>query len=305
MSTEMMYAADLSFEGFAGTFRYNMDRDDPVVKSYHTPSPTGRFGINLSNTHPNSIFTTAGVFPIQEINFSSPDKWMFGTQTGVDWLVHNESRLKVAAGYYYYKNVNARRNTLDSNANNWTAPEFMQKGNSLVAINDAQNQTSCNIAPLGANNVCLVGLASDFHIFNAVAAFDYADFAPVHLLLTLDYSKNFGFNQARIAKQFGENIDAKTNAYQVRLDVGNAEMRHFSDWSVFFSYRYIQRDAVLDAFTDPVFHGGGTNGKGWMVGAQYGLAYNTWLNLRWFSTDAIDGPPLSVDTLSADLNARF
>lgn len=305
MSTEMMYAADLSFEGFAGTFRLNLERDDPVVKSYRTPNPVGRFGINQGNTHPNSVFTTLGVFPLQEINFSSSDKWLFGSQLGVDWLVHNESRLKFAAGYYYYKNITARRNSLDSNTYDWTAPEFMQKGNSLVAINDAQNQTACNIPPLGANNVCLVGLASGFEIFNAVALFDYADFAPVHLLLTLDYSKNFGFNQAQIKRDFGDTITPKTNAYQVRLDVGNTDMRHFNDWSVYFSYRYVERDAVLDAFSDPVFHGSGTDGKGWMVGAQYGLLRNTWLNLRWFSTDSIDGPPLSVDTLTADLNTRF
>jgi len=188
----------------------------------------------------------------------------------------------------------------------WTAPEFFQKGNSLVAINDTANQpTNCPRSDTFGANTCLVGLASGFKLFNVTAMFDYADFAPTHILLTADYAKNLGFDQARILREFGDNISPKTNAYQVRLDVGRAEMRRFMDWSVYFAYRYLERDAVLDAFTDSVFHQGGTDAKGWVLGAQYGLASNTWANLRWFSTDAIDGPPLSIDTLNLDLNVRF
>ena len=104
--------------------------------------------------------------------------------------------------------------------------------------------------------------------------------------------KIFGFDRAKILRQFGDSIDPKTNAYQVRLDVGRTDLRHFGDWGLYFAYRYPERDSVLDAFTDSVFHEGGTDAEGWVVGATYGLASNTWLNLRWFSTDAIDGPPL-------------
>jgi hypothetical protein len=62
---------------------------------------------------------------------------------------------------------------------------------------------------------------------------------------------------------------------------------------------------VLDAFTDSMFHQGGTNAKGWVLGVQYGLAKNTWMDLRWFSADAIDGPKYSVDMLNLDMNTRF
>jgi hypothetical protein len=92
-------------------------------------------------------------------------------------------------------------------------------------------------------------------------------------------------------------------------------MRHLSDWNTYIAYRYVDRDAVLDAFTDSVFHLGGTNAKGWVLGVNYGIAKNTWLNFRWYSTDIIDavlskgttGKPLpfSIDTAVLDLNARF
>jgi hypothetical protein len=89
------------------------------------------------------------------------------------------------------------------------------------------------------------------------------------------------------------------------LDVGKPEIKYFKDWSTIIAYRYIQRDAILDAFTDNVFHQGGTDAKGWMLGGSYGVAKNTWLMFRWFSTEAIDGPPLDIDSAVLDLNMRI
>ena len=304
-STDVVYDPDLSFSGFAGTFRLSFDRDDPILQSYRIPDPVGRFGINLGPQRPNTIFATLGAFPIQEISFSTSDKWLYGFQLGGDWLFAGDSRFKIAGSYYDYDNISARRNPYESLQYNWTAPEFMQKGNSLVAINDAKNQPDCNTGALGSQNVCLVGLASGFQIVNATAVFDYSRFAPIHGMLTLDYAKNLGFDRGRIYQQFGDDIAPRTTAFQARLDVGRTMLKHFNDWNAYFAYRYLERDAVLDAFTDSVFHQGGTDAKGWVLGVQYALAFNTWLNLRWFSTDSIDGPPLSIDTLTLDLNARF
>ena len=64
-------------------------------------------------------------------------------------------------------------------------------------------------------------------------------------------------------------------------------------------------DAVLDAFTDSDFHLGGTDTKGYILGGSFGIDKNTWFTMRWLSADPIDGPPLSIDVLQADLNARF
>jgi hypothetical protein len=41
------------------------------------------------------------------------------------------------------------------------------------------------------------------------------------------------------------------------------------------------------------------------VGGSYGVDDNTWLSLRWYSTDQIDGATLAIDTLQLDLNTRF
>lgn len=311
VSTDVVYDPDLSFQGLAGTFRYRFNQGSDKVKAYKaalTNDLGGRAGINFGPQTPDSVFATLGAFPIQEINLSSADKWLFGGQLGADWLVRNDSRLKVAAAYYGYKNIRARPNARGSFENDWTAPEFIQKGNSLVPINlnDGFNPR-CTSAQSAIGQGCLYGLASDFRIFNLTAIYDI-DFAGTHVVLTGDYAKNFGYDAARIEREFpgllADNTD-RTSAFQIRLDIGDPDVRRFMAWNVFLAYRYVERDAVLDAFTESLFHAGGTNAKGWWLGGSYGLARNTWVNLRWSSTDSIHGPRLSIDTAAVDLNVRF
>lgn len=309
VSTDVVFDPDLSFEGVAGSVRLPFNRGSSKLNGYKAPNPTARFGINQGQQSPDSVFLTLGVFPIQDIDVSVNDKWLYGGQLGADWLVFNESRFNIATSYYEYKNINARKNPTSSHSNDWTAPQFVQKGNSMVAITDISTFNDPN-ASCQDQQGCLFGLASEFKIFNATAMFDYAGFAPAHVLVTADYAKNLGFNRQRILSEFGNSfastdLQERTNAYQARIDIGHPEIKRFGNWSVNLAYRYVERDAVLDAFTDSVFHQGGTDAKGWVLGTQYGLAKNTWLNLRWFSTDAIDGPKYSVDTLNVDLNARF
>ncbi|MDD2864557.1 MAG: putative porin, partial [Methylococcales bacterium] len=309
MSTDLMYSPDLSFEGVAGTFRLRFNQSDVNVKNYHAADNSARFGLYTAPQTPDSLFVTLGAFPLQESNFSTADKWLFGGQVGADWLVRSNDRLKIAAAYYDYENVNARSNKRNSFTNDWTAPQFMQKGNSLVPINVNDGFNSrCTDSQSATGQACLYGLASEFKIFNATAMYDFSGFGDTHVLVTADYAKNLGFDQNRIAREFKQNITPKTNAYQVRLDVGDVEIHKFNDWSTFIAYRYLERDAVLDAYTDSIFHQGGTNAKGWILGANYGIAKNTWLNLRWFSTESIEETnrqPLSIDTVTLDLNVRL
>lgn len=317
LSTDVVFDPDLSFEGIAGSFRFHFNEGSALLSGYKAPNPTARFGINQGQQTPDSVFLTLGVFPIQNVNFSSNSKWLYAGQLGFDWLVFKDSRFNMAASYYEYQNVSGRYNTAGGNGheNDWTAPQFVQQGNSMVAITD-QNSGQGLVCADGVYNKCLFGLASGFKIFNATATYDYLYAGQTHILLTADYAKNLGFNQQKILAEFHQNITPRTTAYQVRIDVGYPQVARFGDWNVNLAYRYLERDAVLDAFTDSIFHLGGTDARGWVIGTQYAVAKNTWLNLRWFSTDSIDGihnaafpnaaPNKSkIDTLNLDLNARF
>jgi len=54
-----------------------------------------------------------------------------------------------------------------------------------------------------------------------------------------------------------------------------------------------------------MFHLGGTNAKGYVVGGGLGIAHNVNLFARWLSTTEISGSPYSNDVVLVDLNAQF
>ena len=140
----------------------------------------------------------------------------------------------------------------------------MQFGNSLTTL--------CNTT-LGQPGG-LFGLVSNYRILNANALYDLALFAPTHIRLSADYAYNFGFNQQAILAYTGQNITPQTTGWQVKGEFGWPKVDAWGKWSVFTFYRYLERDAVLDAFTDSDFHQGGafnlgsTNVKGWVVGGN-------------------------------------
>ena len=82
-------------------------------------------------------------------------------------------------------------------------------------------------------------------------------------------------------------------------------MSHRWDWSVAVSYRYLQSDAMLDAFTNAEFALGGTNNKGFIAAGTLFLADNIFFTARYLSSDVIVGPQYSIDVLHLDLNVRF
>jgi hypothetical protein len=100
-------------------------------------------------------------------------------------------------------------------------------------------------------------------------------------------------------------LNRDVEASQIKLTVGRPIVERKGEWQTSFAYKKIGGNAVLDAFTDSDFHLGGTDARGWILGGAYGLALNTWLSVRYISTDEIRGAPLGIDTLQIDLNAKF
>jgi hypothetical protein len=86
---------------------------------------------------------------------------------------------------------------------------------------------------------------------------------------------------------------------------GEPDPRERWEWNITAGYKYLQPDAVLDAFNDQYFHLGGTNAKGYFVKASMGLFHDTWLEARWFSANEVYGPPLAIDVFQLDLYTAF
>ena len=77
------------------------------------------------------------------------------------------------------------------------------------------------------------------------------------------------------------------------------------DWMEFAGYKYIEPDAMPDGYNDSSFHLGGTNARGYFIGAGYAFDKNVFGQLRWSSSKEVYGAPLSIDVLQLELNARF
>ena len=123
--------------------------------------------------------------------------------------------------------------------------------------------------------------------------------------LTADYVRNVGYDRAAVSARVGTDVQPRTQGYLLRLMFGNPQIARWGDWQVTAGYKYVERDAVPDAFTDSDLRLGGTDAKGFSIGGSFGLGKNSNVTLRYLSGDSISGAPLSVDVLQLDVTARF
>lgn len=238
-------------------------------------------------------FATVAALPVQEVEVAARDKWLFGLQLGAEWPGTRERMgAKIALGYYHYEHIVGTANDPGSSLRDPTAPAFAQKGNTYFNISSDPNRP-------------LLALASDYRLVNLTTSADFPLLTGKRLVVTGDLVKNIGFDRAAVSARVGTDVAPQTKGWLLRAAFGSPGVSRFGDWQVFTSFRRIERDAVLDAFTDSDFRLGGTDAKGLSVGGSYGLGRNTALSLRYFSGDSISGPPLSIDVLQADVSVRF
>ena len=296
LSTDLVWDPDLAFDGVAASF-------------------TPRINDNWSS------FLTLGAFPLEQTEVHSNNgnpkaatnnaksKWMYGSQVGIKWTAPDLSTAKLGIALYEFKHVEGIRNTDFSGAYDGTAPAFRTKGNTYFDITYGGNNNL--LTDTGGNNNLLTdtfGLASKFRELNLTGQLDIATFNPIHVMVTADYVRNIGFDAQEIATRTSITPKKEVNGYQLKLAVGMPTTYRSNDWQAFASYKYLEADAVMDAYTDSDFYLGGTNAKGWILGTSYGIDKNTWLTARWFSADEITpraSSPLAIDVLMLDLNAKF
>jgi len=312
-SSDLVYDSDLNFQGLAFRYQYNLAGSDSLM--------------DLQDDS-KTLFMTLGAFPLDEFEVSADDKWLFGGQLGSEITFDDQSKFTFAISYYDYHRIRGRRNVARDGAGtrvsfqkfDFTAPEFLQGGNTMFDIRNDFDTVDPTI-PL---DTALYALAPDFNLLNFTGSYGWTGLAPVHLVFTGDFVKNIGYDKDEIIDRINEGgngtaqvfqdqllsdpasqLESRTLGYSLKLTAGWPSVLLKGRWQVFGGYKYIQRDAVLDAFNDSDFHLGGTNAKGFIIGGKYGINDNAWLRGRWMSTDSIDGPDVGIDILQFDFNARF
>lgn len=307
MSTDVMWDDDLGFDGLA--LRGKVNINDQV-----------------------STFFTAGYFPVyntdfnfasnQPSKFDSTDKWLTGAQLGVDWKINDDLTAKFGVAYYDFDGIEGKLSSpfipltdKDAGDTDTTRPSFAQRGNTYMALRDIDNSTAAN--DFGNKyQYQYYGLASEFENLVLTGRLDYDHFDPVRLSLVGEVIKNIAFDSSDINAKAVNNRGAGTakkigafeggdTAWNLAFTVGKPALEQLWDWQAGVGYRYVESDAVVDAFTDSDFGGGGTNVQGFTLGGNLALSKSVRAGLRWMSSDEIAGPPLSSDILQIDLNAKF
>jgi hypothetical protein len=270
--TDLIFHKDLTFEGLG---------------------LTGRLGLGDGSAEQSHLFITLGAHPLQEIALSAQDKWLVGGQLGANIRWGEGQHLRLSGAFFDYFNVTGRLNPLGGTIYNYTAPTFLRQGNTYFDISNSTDPT-----------VNLFALAAKYRLANLNLTYEL----PVGrytIAATADAVRNLGYNTAVVSANFGQYVAPRTKGYQGEFSFGHPTVLTAGAWRALIGYRYLQRDAVIDAYTDSDFHWGGTDAKGYYFVGDLGLANRVWMRLRYLSSNAIDGPILGIDTVQLDLNTRF
>jgi hypothetical protein len=280
-STDLLYDEDISFDGLYATLRLGLGASEPKRRL---------------------LFLTLGGFPIDEVELSTEDKWLLGAQLGLDWTFSGGTRVRFAGAIHDYENIVGELNTPDSALLDFTAPDFLQRGNTLFDIrNDADPETN------------LFALAADYTVVDVTGALDVPFGGGYRMTLSADYVHNIAYDEEAVSARFGRLREERTDGYQAEIGLARASYAARGGWRIYAGYRYLERDAVLDAFTDSDFRLGGTDVEGYFFGGYVGLADGMFVRLRYLSGSEIgssdplfpESPPFAVDIWQLDFNAQF
>ena len=281
VSTDLMWYNDLTFEGVATSYRFNLISD---------------------KENRRDVYVTAGAFPLSNFSPLDPNttyanKWLGAAQAGVDLHFGDSVRVALAGSYYDFIHISGELNTPDSTLLNWTAPVLVQKGNTMFQISNPSNPT--------ANPINLFGLAADYRVVDLIATTEFRFNSGYMVGVTAEGLDNIGFDAGQVFARTGSNVPARTHGYRADVTFGSSRFGAFGTWQGAVGYRYVQRDAVVDAFNDQDFHLGGTDAKGYTLRFDYSINPRVYVRLKYMAADAIDGPPLNIDVWQVDLNTRF
>ena len=320
-ATDLVYHRDLGFDGFATQARYEIT---PGITPFATAGAFPIFNTDF-NVGSSFDFNNQDVLPPKA---RSDDKWMFGGQLGGNVHVVPEIEFTFGAAYYDFTNVQGRLSSpcfifgpTDVCDTDLKRPSFAQKGNTYMALRNIVQLLDANNNPPPLYQY--FGLASAFRDVVISGRLDLGQFHPVHVVLDGEYVNNIAWNHDDIAaKVLANPIFAGPTAgcatapcpqvytggnqgWLARMTVGYRELKELGDWNAFAGYKRLESDAVIDAFTDSDFGLGGTNLKGYFIGANLALGPNVWASGRWMSANQVAGAPYAVDIFQFDLNARF
>lgn len=316
MVTDLIYSNELNFDGVAS----------------HSELP---FNDEMGG------FATAGAFPIQYTGNDAPtqalgsdkanngnnsNKWLWAAQLGFKWSFANDATWKVALAYYFFDGMQGQLSApcslytgINYCSTDSTAPSYMQKGNTVFLLRDILPDTS---SPNNYAQPQFVGLSYNYHIADLVNKVDFK-VGETPIELQAEYERNMSYHARDAFNRYPNGLGVPVNNYQgssgstngpyksgpvgwlLRGIIGNPHPMAANEWNIALGYKYLQPDAMLDGLTDQNFHLGGTNAKGFILTADYGIAQRTWVSARYFGAKQVYGPPFTIDVVQFEVSTKF
>lgn len=331
VSTDLLFDEDLRFDGVAA----QLDGGSFIGDGLTLAIRGGAFPLDFGD--PN--------FPQNEVTkLSARERWLFSGQLELGAALGDAASVRFTAAYHDFKNARANlsepcflyrlqsefRGGVNCSTDNQRAT-FLRKGNTVSPIRDVVLDVPAPAVNETRVSPQFVGLVFDYRILNLGAHVNYKISDDLNVILNGDYVRNLGFKRSNLCRYSAAvsaaypplnnvgadgdgNVCSLSNpssfvggnqGYSGTLTVGHDKLFVKGNWQAKFGYRYLESDAVLDAFTDSNFHLGGTNAKGYTIGAKGSLFDGMTIGARWLSANEISGEPFRIDVLQADLEVKF
>lgn len=207
-------------------------------------------------------FITTGFFILNESSGQTADPTMLVIQPGITTRINGAESVFTVA-YYRFSNVQS-------------FPRILFPGESPGNLTNGNSIDGASKLIFDYNTIGLTGSLKFPEIF---------DHAPL----------------IKIVGQFMYNPDPDQTAGLVGFKIGTKKVARPGDWQTFLNWRYLHADAWLDIFPDADAFFGGTNAKGFQLGAAIGVAPDVALRLTAFLMESINGPKTDRDVYQFDV----
>lgn len=323
-TSDLLFDEDLNFDGVSGSLSYDKLLNDTL-------------GLSLTGGAFPLDFSTDSFPTNQKVKAKSESKWLFAVQGQARLALSANLQANVRAGYFSFSGVQgdlsepcALYTGVRQCSTDLQRPFFLRKGNSLFLL---RNIVADPRNPLATPRPQYVGLLQDYDVLSVSANVTTKMSDTLTATLSADYLRNMSFDRALACSRgsaglpvnnINEAADNNTNpcaplrggtalaeyatgntGWMVKAGIGYPKPKAFAEWYVEAGYRYLGADATLDSLTDSDFHLGGTNAKGYFIGATFGLFKNVSLGGKWLSANEATGTPLAIDVFQLDLKADF
>lgn len=201
------------------------------------------------------LFLNSALFVLDDRNGASrsaPDPLMYVLQPGFKWNLTKDIFFRFAPAYYGFTNLRG-------------TPVLAPANTSLSSTNTATAAGNYRYAYNAIDWAGELGIADPF----GIRAIPYAGIMGGYL----------------------HNPDpaANNDGYLIGFSIGYREVKQWGDWALEYTFRRLEKDAVIDLFPDTSFYQGNTNVMGHRVKFLFGLTKNTALGLNLYDTWKIRG----------------